>query len=107
MNDSEFNQQIDALLLRVEAQAEKLAEQLDEDMDWESGQGMLRLDFPRGKLIFSRQSAVHQLWLAAPDTGYHLSWDGKDWRCDKTGESLASLVSRYSKQLCGRAIELD
>jgi CyaY protein len=106
MNDSEFNQQVDTLLLRIEEQAEQLAEQLDEDMDWESGQGMLKLDFPRGKLIFSRQSAVHQLWLAAPDTGYHCNWDGGDWRCDKSGETVGSLLARYSEQLCGKAIEL-
>lgn len=106
MNDSEFNQQIDALLLHAEEQFEKLADQLDEDLDWESSQGMLRMDFPRGKLIFSRQSAVHQLWLAAPDTGYHLNWDGKEWRCDKTQESISSLVARYSEQLCGHAIKL-
>lgn len=106
MNDSEYNQQIDSVLLRIEEKAEQLADQLEEDMDWESGQGMLKLDLPRGKLIFSRQSAVHQLWLAAPDTGYHCNWDGSEWRCDKSGESLASLLSRYSEQLSGKVIEL-
>jgi CyaY protein len=106
MNDSEFNQQVDSVLLRIEEQVEKLADELDEDIDWQGGLGMLKLDLPRGKLIFSRQSAVHQLWLAAPDTGYHCNWDGKDWRCDKSGESLTSLLARYSVQLCGKAIEL-
>jgi CyaY protein len=106
MNDSEFNQQVDGVLLRIEEQVEKLADALDENIDWESGHGMLKIDLPRGKLIFSRQPPVHQLWLAAPDTGYHCNWDGSEWRCNKSGESLASLLARYSVQLCGKAIEL-
>lgn len=95
MSDSTVLKQIDVSL-------EALVETLDAldhpGFDVDSADGKVTLEFEDGAvLIVNRQAAAAQIWLAEPRGGWHFTWDGSAWRCDKRGvellESLEALVS--------------
>ncbi len=85
MDSSEFNSRVDETF-------ESLEMALDEtDVDYEHSAGILTVEFENDtSLIFSRQSANSQLWLAARSGGYHFAWDDaeQDWRCTRSGNLL-------------------
>jgi CyaY protein len=91
MEESEFNERVDSTLEAIEIALDGV----DEDIDYETGGGILTVEFEDGSsMIFSRQVATHQLWLAARSGGYHFAWDeaAQDWRCTRSGELLKSFV---------------
>lgn len=80
MTESEFNEAIDALF----AELESALDEVDADLDYETTGGVLTVEFEdESKLVFSRQQATCQLWLATRSGGYHFAWDeaARDW-CD-------------------------
>jgi CyaY protein len=95
MSDSKLLDQIDATLVAL---VETL-DALDHDaFDVDSADGKVTLEFDDDSvLIVNRQAAVAQIWLAEPAGGWHYSWDGSAWLCDRRGvellESLEELIS--------------
>ncbi len=80
MNESEFNEAIDALFTELELALDRV----DADLDYETTGGVLTVEFEdESKLVFSRQLANLQLWLATRSGGFHFAWDESvgDW-CD-------------------------
>ena len=62
---------------------------------------MLTLTFRNGSVaIISRQSAIHQLWLAARSGGFHFDYDGsrKQWVCTANGKTLPDMLSEVCLQ---------
>jgi CyaY protein len=79
MTESEFNEQIDKLFYVIELQLDEI----DSDMDYEAGGGVLTLQFENGStMVFSRQPPTRQLWLATRAGGFHFEYDPEagDWR---------------------------
>jgi CyaY protein len=93
MTDAEFLEFYKHTLAAIEETVEA-AVQADVDIDYESGNDMLTLMFSNGSVaIISRQSAIHQLWLAARSGGFHFKYDGTHWRCTLDGRSLQDMLS--------------
>ena len=83
MTESEFNEAIDAIF----AELELALDNVDADLDYETTGGVLTVEFEdESKLVFSRQPANLQLWLATRFGGFHFAWDDAagDW-CDTRG----------------------
>jgi len=83
MTESEFNEAIDAIFTELEL----ALDQVDADLDYETTGGVLTVEFEdESKLVFSRQPANLQLWLATRSGGFHFAWDDSagDW-CDTRG----------------------
>ena len=93
MNEAEFLNTYKQTLAAIEETVEA-AVQADVDIDYESGNDMLTLMFNNGSVaIISRQSAIHQLWLAARSGGFHFEFNGTHWLCTIDGRSLQDMLS--------------
>ncbi len=88
-----YADRIEVTLRRIEDRIMAIEDEVD--IDYRAADGMLEMILPQGsRVIINRQAAVEELWLAARSGGYHLSWQGDDWFCATTGETLESLLRR-------------
>jgi len=107
MNESEF-QEI------AEQTIEDIQDAVDNsgaDIDYDEIGGVLTLDFEDGsKIIFSKQGAMKQLWMAAKSGGFHFNYDeaGECWICDSgDNEELYAMLSRLASEQAGEAVTLS
>lgn len=104
MNESEFNeiaeQAIEDMQDAIEASGA--------DIDYEEVGGVLTLEFDNGsKIIFSKQAAMKQLWMAAKSGGFHFMYDEESerWLCDSGDhEELYQMLSRLSSEQSGEEV---
>ncbi len=104
MNESEF-QEI------AEQTIEDIQDAIDNsgaDIDYDEVGGVLTLEFENGsKIIFSKQGAMNQLWMAAKSGGFHFEYneDTEQWLCDSgDNEELYKMLSRLSTEQAGEAV---
>lgn len=79
MTENEFSDMIDEIFNNLELRLDEI----DSDMDYETGGGVLTLEFENGStMVFSRQPPTRQLWLATRAGGFHFEYDeaAGDWR---------------------------
>lgn len=91
MTESEFNDAIDATFQALET----ALDEVDGDLDYETTGGVLTVEFENGsKLVFSRQPANCQLWLATRSGGFHFAWDeaAGDWCDTRQGKAFRPFV---------------
>ena len=103
MTETEFNNLIDALFNRIEETLE--AAEVDADMD--SSNGVLTIEFENDTtMVFSRQVATCQLWLAARSGGYHFQYDADqgDWSCTRSGRLFCRALEEELQQQAGISI---
>ena len=106
MNESEF-QEI------AEQTIEDIQDAIDNsgaDIDYDEIGGVLTLEFEDGsKIIFSKQGAMNQLWMAAKSGGFHFDYDedSERWLCNSgDNEELYKMLSRLSTEQAGEAVTL-
>ena len=103
MNESEFNQHIDDLLVSIE----DAVEDAGVDIDFETVAGILTLEFDNGsKVIINRQTAMRQVWVAAKSGGYHLDRVDEQWVTSLSKETLAGLLDRVCSEQMGEPVTL-
>ena len=77
-----------------------IEESLDEaesDLDYMTVGGVLTVHCESGaQVIFTRQVAVSQLWVATPDGGFHFDYDAEQsaWLNDNTAEPLSPFLQQ-------------
>ncbi len=104
MNESEFNniaeQTIEAL--------QNAIDNCGADIDYDETGGVLTLEFADGsKIIFSKQSAMNQLWMAAKSGGFHFDYDPEkqQWICDSGNyEEMYAMLSRLATEQAGEDV---
>ena len=102
MTETEFNQLVDATLLKIE----DAIDASDADLDYENAAGILTIEFEGGsKIIINRQGPTQEIWVAAKSGGYHYRWDGA-WRNTRDGSELFESLSSYASQQAGEEIKL-
>ena len=96
MNDVEYDELTDQVLLAVE----DAIEALDLDLDYESHGGLLSISFADGsKVIINKQPPLHQLWVATKFNGHHFELKDGVWVDNRTGAELWALLSdTFTKQ---------
>ncbi|NOQ89613.1 MAG: iron donor protein CyaY [Gammaproteobacteria bacterium] len=106
MNESEF-QEI------AEQTIEDIQDAIDNsgaDIDYDEIGGVLTLEFEDGsKIIFSKQGAMNQLWMAAKSGGFHFDYneEAARWICDSGDkEEMYTMLSRLSTEQAGEDIRL-
>ncbi len=103
MNESDFNQLIDATLFAIE----EAIEQLETDIDYDTVAGILTLEFDNNsKIIINRQSANQQLWLAAKSGGYHFDWLNDQWIEHRSQQTLTKILSTTLSRQAQKNISL-
>tara|TARA_B110000503_G_C7020912_1_gene359737 strand:+ start:558 stop:881 length:324 start_codon:yes stop_codon:yes gene_type:complete len=102
MNETEFNELADELMLSIE-------EAIDDsgaDIDYENTAGVLTLTIEANgtKVIISRQPAMAQMWVAAKSGGYYFNLSGDNWVCTATSETLQALLGRVCEEQGGLGV---
>ena len=107
MNESEF-QEI------AEQTIEDIQDAIDNsgaDIDYDEIGGVLTLEFEdNSKIIFSKQGAMNQLWMAAKSGGFHFDYneETEQWLCDSgDNEELYQMLSRLSSQQAAEEVTLS
>ncbi len=105
MNESEFNDCVDTLMIDLE-------EAIDDcgvDIDYETSAGVMTLtvEADGSKIIVSRQPALRQVWVAARSGGYHFDHSGDQWLCKSSDENLQQLLSRVCSEQAGETVRLS
>ncbi|MET4696453.1 iron donor protein CyaY [Endozoicomonas lisbonensis] len=103
MNENQFNQNLDELMMAIE----DAIEEQELDIDYETSGGILTLTCPNdSQIILSRQTPLLQLWLAAKSGGFHFDFDEgvKGWMCK--GEALPEVLNRCLSDQCSREIAI-
>ena len=108
MNESEFNDIVDDILIEIEDAVEEACVESGADIDYETTSGILTLTFTNGsQIIINRQAPLKQIWVAAKQGGFHFDFntESKQWICD--GKELYSALSEYCTEQSGQTIKLE
>lgn len=107
MNESEFQ-------VIAEQTIEALQDAIDysgADIDYDEIGGVLTLEFENGsQIIFSKQAAMKQLWVAARSGGFHFDYDEnkQQWLCDSgDSEELYNMLSRLASEQAAEKVILS
>ncbi len=106
MNESEFQEV-------AEQTIEDIQDAIDDsgaDIDYDEIGGVLTLEFEDGsKIIFSKQGAMNQLWMAAKSGGFHFDYneETEQWICDSGDkEEMYAMLSRLATEQAGEPVSL-
>lgn len=103
MNDSQYHQMVDELLITLE-------EALDEcevDIDYEAAGGILTLIFVNGtKIIINKQPPLHQVWVATKFNGHHFNFQDNQWIDERTGAEFWSFMDQAATKQAGEPVTL-
>lgn len=106
MNDSEFHQLADALMLKIEDALDDFDG--DADIDYETNGGVMTLSFENGsKIVINRQEPLHQVWMAAKAGGYHFNYQDPHWICDRRGGEFMARLARECSAQSGADVRFD
>ncbi len=103
MDDAQFHELIDELILQIE---DAIDEQ-DLDIDVDASGSLLTMECPDGSsIILSRQNATHELWVAAKSGGFHLRYQNNGWYCGTSLETFPQLLNRVLTEQLGQPVSL-
>jgi CyaY protein len=103
VQEAEFHDVVDDIVMQLEDELEDYPE----DLDVENASGILTVQFPNGStVVLSRQVATLEIWVAAKSGGFHLKHQDGSWVCGTTDETLPVLISRVFSEQLGREVEL-
>ena len=106
MNESEFDQLADDLLIEIE----DVVDASGADIDYDTAGGILTLEFGNGsQVIVNRQAPLRQIWVAARSGGFHFDYDADSgrWRLQGSDEELFETLSRCCSEQAGEAVTLE
>ena len=107
MNESEFQEIAEQTIEAIQ----DAIDNIDTDIDYDEIGGVLTLEFEDGsKIIFSKQGAMKQLWMAAKSGGFHFDYneDSEQWLCDSgDNEELYNMLSRLATEQSGEEVNLS
>jgi CyaY protein len=108
MTESEFLEQAEAILARIESSLEELANSSDLDVECMRSGNVLEIEFidNGSKIIVNSQAAMQEMWVAAKSGGFHFRADGAQWLNTRDGTELFAALSRMISEQGGVAITL-
>lgn len=109
MDESEFNQKADELLMAIEDAIDQVIEESDLDIDFENAGGILSLSFEdNSKIIINRQAPLRQIWVATRSGGFHFDFNSEEneWREEKSGAELFAELGRHCSASTGEHVAL-
>ncbi len=107
MNESEFREIAEQTIEDLQ----DAIDNCDADIDYDEIGGVLTLEFEDGsKIIFSKQGAMNQLWMAAKSGGFHFDFNGEkeQWICDSgDNEELYAMLSRLATEQANEEVVIS
>ena len=109
MDDQEFSRRAEASLESLKSSLMAAEDDIEMDVEEQSGAIHISFDTPPGRFVISPNSAARQIWISALSTSFKLDWSDpqKDWVLAKTGETLKPLVGRLIGDQTGEAVTLQ
>lgn len=102
MNDTEYHQQVDDILLQLE----QALDEFEVDIDAESAGGILTLIFPNGsKIIINKQPPLQQIWVATKFNGHHFNLEQEQWIDTRTGAEFWSFMDQAASKQAGQEVK--
>jgi CyaY protein len=102
MNDTEFHQEVDLQMQRIE----DAIDESQADIDFESSGNVLTLEFDdRSQIIINRQEPMHEIWLASKSGGFHFKLINEQWICSKTGLEFFTMVKQECEKHAAETID--
>lgn len=104
LSEARFHDLVD----EVQEEIENVFDNSGLDVDMDNSGGVLTIRFENGsQLIFSRQPALRQLWVAARSGGFHFDYSEADevWVCDANDERLGTMLTTLVLEQGGDALE--
>jgi len=106
ITESEFVALADRVLMAIGAALDVAADTSDADVDWSLNDGILTIDCgDGGKIIVNRHVPNRELWVAAKTGGFHFKEDAGVWRDTRSGDALATVLTRLLRAQSGVEIE--
>ena len=105
MQESEFNQRVDDILIEIE----DAIEECGVDIDYETVAGILTLTFEDdSKVIINRQTPARQIWVAARSGGYHFDFDddSQQWIKHSDKQELFAALGQYCTEQAKTPVSL-
>lgn len=107
MNDSQYEDLTDALLLAIEDAVENAANQAGLDIEVESVGGKVDLVFPdHTKIIINKQPPLQQIWVATKFNGHHFGYQDGQWVDVRSGAELHAFLDEAVSLQAGSAVKL-
>lgn len=108
MNEHDFNREAGAMMVRIEAAVEALAEVTNAELDFDLGPGgVLTIDCADGgQIIINRHAVAQEIWVAARAGGFHFRYLDGDWVDSRDGEALLVRLSLLLSAQLGEAVSL-
>ena len=82
-----------------------------DELDFESADGVVTLEFADGKrFVLNRQAGNHQMWFAAGVRAFHYDWasETQRWLDDRDGHDLFDKIAEAVSTKLGRPVpEID
>jgi CyaY protein len=106
MNDSEYHQKVAETMALIE----EAIDASGADIDYETVSDILTLEFAdRSKIIINKQTAAHQVWVAAKSGGFHFDYDADNdrWVDKGSGAELIAELSRLASLQAGEEVRLQ
>jgi CyaY protein len=109
MTESEFLQQAEATLSRIETALEALADTSDLDVECTRSGNVLEIEFidNGSKIIVNSQAPMQELWVAAKSGGFHFRAVGEQWINTRDNTELYSALSHMISTQGGVAVTLN
>ncbi len=103
MNDSQYHQMTDDLLIDIE----EMLDQCEVDIDYESASSILTMTFENGsKIIINKQPPLHQLWMATKYNGHHFNFQEGQWIDERTGVEFWSFLDEAASKQAEQPVTL-
>lgn len=109
MTESEFLEQAEAMLGRIEAALEQANDNGDLDVECSRNGNVLEIEFIDNgtKIIVNSQAAMQELWVAAKSGGFHFKSNGTHWIGTRDGAELLAALSKMVSEQGGASVTLN
>jgi CyaY protein len=103
MNDSQYHQMTDDLLINIE----EMLDECEVDIDYESAGSILTMTFENGtKIIINKQPPLHQLWVATKFNGHHFNFQNEQWIDERTDVEFWSFLDEACSKQAEQTVSL-
>src|SRR6476620_5805813 len=101
MTETDFRQQSEAALERMNRALDVVAENYDAEVMYQNGVLTIETEEPHpGKIVVSPNAPVRQIWISALSRSFKLDWNGNAFAFS-TGETLDVLLGRLIGEQLG------
>ena len=107
MDEHEFRKHADAALESLRKRLLVLSDEFEFEVEGEGDKLELQFEDQAGtRFVISPNTAARQIWISALSTSFKLAWSetAGAFVMEKTGETLAAVMSRILTQQIGTAV---